>query len=104
MRDVYILGVGQTKRGWWPQRNRGSLAAEAAFAATDDAQIEMDKVQQGWFGHYNPSASMQTTSGQVVVEALGLSAQAGVRNVEQACATGGIALHDARLAVGSRAA
>jgi acetyl-CoA acetyltransferase len=77
MRDVYILGVGQTKRGWFPQRSLGSLAAEAGFAATDDAQIEMDKVQQGWFGHYNPTASMQITSGQVVVEALGLSAKAG---------------------------
>ena len=103
MRDVYILGVGQTKRGWWPERSLGSLAAEAGFAAVDDAQIEMDKVQQGWFGHYNPTASMQITSGQVVVEALGLSAKAGVRNVEHGCATGGVALHDARLAVASGA-
>lgn len=103
MRDVYILGVGQTKRGWWPERNLGSLAAEAGFAATDDAGIEMGEVEQGWFGHYNPSASQQTTSGQVIVEALGLSAKAGVRNVEHACATGGVALHDARLAVASGA-
>ena len=85
MRDVYILGVGQTKRGWWPERNLGSLTAEAAFAAVDDAEIEMTEVQQGWFGHYNPSASQQTTSGQVIVEAIGLSAKAGVRNVEHAC-------------------
>jgi acetyl-CoA acetyltransferase len=77
MRDVYILGVGQTKRGWWPARSLGSLAAEAGWAAVDDAGIEMSKVEQGWFGHYNPSASQQTTSGQVIVEALGLSAKAG---------------------------
>jgi acetyl-CoA C-acetyltransferase len=101
MRDVYILGVGQTRRGWWPARSLGSLAAEAGWAAVEDAGIEMSQIEQGWFGHYNPSASQQTTSGQVVVEALGLSARAGVRNVEHACATGGIALHDARLAVAS---
>lgn len=101
MRDVYILGVGQTKRGWWPRRSLGSLAAEAAWAAVDDARIEMTQIEQGWFGHYNPSASQQTTCGQVVVEAIGMSSKAGVRNVEHACATGGIALHDARLAIAS---
>lgn len=103
MRDAYIIGVGQTKRGWWPGRSLGNLVAEAGYAATDDANIEMHKVEQAWFGHYNPTASQQTTSGQVVVEALGLSARAGVRNVEHACATGGIALHDGRLAIASGA-
>jgi acetyl-CoA acetyltransferase len=103
MRDVYIIGVGQTNRGWFPGRSLGSLAAEAGYAATDDANVEMQEVEQAWFGHYHPSASQQTTSGQVVVEALGLSAKAGVRNVEHACATSGVALHDARLAVASGA-
>src|SRR5450756_1815062 len=73
MRDVYILGVGQTKRGWFPERGLGSLVAEAGFKATDDAGILMTKVEQVWFGHYHPAASLQFTSGQVVCEALGLS-------------------------------
>src|SRR5450756_3234378 len=49
MRDVYILGVGQTKRGWFPERGLGSLVAEAGFKATDDAGIPMTKVEQVWF-------------------------------------------------------
>jgi len=103
MRDVYILGVGQTKRGWFPERGLGSLVAEAGFKATDDAGIPMTKVEQVWFGHYHPAASLQFTSGQVVCEALGLSGKAGVRNIEHGCATGSVAMHDARLAVASGA-
>ena len=41
MRDVYIIGVGQTKRGWFPGRGLASLAAEAGYAATDDADVPM---------------------------------------------------------------
>lgn len=103
MRDVYILGVGQTNRGWFPDRGLGSLVAEAGFKATEDAGIPMNKVEQVWFGHYHESASLQFTSGQIVCEAFGLSGVAGARNVEHGCATGAVALHDARLAVASGA-
>src|SRR5450756_3111398 len=79
---------------------RPPRSTQSRSSAASDVYKRQEQV---WFGHYHPAASLQFTSGQVVCEALGLSGKAGVRNIEHGCATGSVAMHDARLAVASGA-
>lgn len=54
-----------------------------------------------WLSHYPTLSDMQMTAGLVVVDTLGVSGRMGCICVEQACTSGGQALHDAWLAVAS---
>ena len=101
MEKVYILGVGQTDRGFFPDLDMVDLSQEAAFSALTDAGLEMAEVKHVWLGRYPPTSDMQFTAGQVVVDALGISVQAACTVVEEACATSGHAMHNAFLGIAS---
>src|SRR3990172_154892 len=101
MKKVYILCVGQTNRGFFPERDMPDLCQEAAFSALADAGLEMAEVQHVWLGRYPSTSDMQFTAGQVMVDALGVSVQAACTVVEEACATSGHAMHNAFLGISS---
>lgn len=101
MKRVYILGVGQTQRGFFPDKSMPELCVEAAFEALADARLEMRDIQYVWLGRYPPTCDMQFTAGQVMVDALGVSVQAACTVVEEACATSGHAIHNAFLGIAS---
>ena len=101
MRKVCILGVGQTQRGFHPDKGMADLCVEAAFEAIEDAGLEMKQVQYVWLGRYPPTCDMQFTAGQVMVDALGLAVNTACTVTEEACATSGHALHNAFMGIGS---
>lgn len=100
-RSVYILGVGQTKRGFFPRKDVRELIVEATYAALNDAGLDIADIEHVLAGHYASSVDGQLTMGQIVVDALGLSAKVACIHVEEACVTSAQAMHDGILAVAS---
>lgn len=94
--DALIVGVGMTPFGKHLDRSIKSLAAEAVDAAMADAGISVADVQVAFSG--NAVAGVMTGQemirGQVVLHPLGFG-DIPVINVENACATGSTALHQA---------
>ena len=99
MGKAYIIGYGQTKCGFFGHRDMRSLISEAYIKAIDYSGIDPGDIQQMWLSHYPKHADMQMTAGQVAIEAVGLGSRVGCICVEQACASGGQAIHDASLAI-----
>ncbi len=99
MSKAYILGYGQTKCGFYAARDMRSLISEAYLKAVKYAGIDPGDIQQMWLSHYPKEADMQATAGQVAIEAVGLGSRVGCITIEQACTSGGQAMHDASLAI-----
>ena len=51
MRDVYILGVGTTLCGRFPEKGAHILGREAAWAAIQDAEINPRDIEIVFCGH-----------------------------------------------------
>lgn len=100
MRDSYIAGVGMTSFGRFLDRGIKELSAEAIRDALRDAAVAQPDVQAVFFG--NAIAGLITGQecirGQTVTHAMGFDT-VPVTNVENACASGGSALHLAWSAV-----
>ncbi len=103
MREVAIIGVGQTKYGEHWTKSLRDLAVEAGLKAVEDAGISGRDIQAIFGG--NMSAG--TVVGQDHVAAI-LADFAGLigndlaaMRVESACASGGAALHTGYMAVAS---
>ncbi len=102
--QVYIIGVGMTPFGRWPDKGVKDLAAEAAAEALADAGLERDVIQAAWFSNstWGYFCGQGCIRGQVVLASMGWGGLA-VTNVENACAGGSTALHGAWLGVASGA-
>ena len=101
MRDVFIVGVGQTPVGEHWDRGLRELGAEAVRAALDDAGLETaDALYVGNMlggcvnGQENVATLVADAAGLLPVEAL---------KIEAACASGGAAVRAAALAVAAGA-
>jgi acetyl-CoA C-acetyltransferase len=101
MRDVAIIGVGQTPVGEHWESSLRMLGADAVHAALEDAGIrQIDALYVG--NAYGSSYSSQTQLGVLIADYAGLS---GIEayTVEAGDASGGAALRTAYLAVASGA-
>lgn len=100
MRKTVIRGVGMTPFGRFPDKGIKDLGREAIEGALADAGIERDDVQAVFFA--NAAAGLTTGQecirGETVTHAMGFGS-IPVNNVENACASGGNALHLAWSAV-----
>jgi len=101
MRDVAIIGVGQTAVGEHWDRSLGDLANEAIAGARQDAGVErLDALFVGNMlsgelaGQENLATHLADAAGLLPIEAV---------KIEAACASGGAALRAAYLAVASGA-
>jgi acetyl-CoA C-acetyltransferase len=99
MRDVSIIGVGQTPvREHWAKGLR-ELAVDALLAAMQDAHVEdVDALYVG--NMLSGELTRQEHLGALLADQLGLSGIAAMK-VEAACGAGGSAVHAAYLAVAS---
>lgn len=99
MRDVSIIGVGQTPvREHWDKSLR-ELAVNAILAALKDAHVEdVDAIYVG--NMLSGELTRQEHLGALIADHLGMSGVAAMK-VEAACGAGGTALHAAHLAVAS---
>jgi len=99
MRDVSIIGVGQTPvREHWEKGLR-QLAVNAILAALKDAHV--DQVDAIYVGNMlSGELTRQEHLGALIADQLGMSGVAAMK-VEAACGAGGSAIHAGYLAVAS---
>ena len=99
MREVAILGVGQTKVDEQWEKSLREIGGEAAFAALQDAQ--MDKVEALFVGNMlSPLVSNQNQLGALLADWTGLWGHEAVK-IEAACGSGAAAFRAGLMAVGS---
>jgi acetyl-CoA C-acetyltransferase len=99
MRQVAILGIGQTKIDEHWDLSLREIGGNAAFASMQDAG--MDKVDSLFVGNMlSPLVSAQNQLGAFLSDWLGLWGQESVK-VEAACASGAAALRAGLMAVAS---
>ncbi|MDL5159660.1 thiolase family protein [Actinomycetospora termitidis] len=102
LRPVHVVGVATTRFGKHLDRTLGSLTEEAVAGALADAGLSVDAVGTAVFS--NAAAGVlcgqEMIRGQVALKGTGL-AGIPVVNTENACASGGSAVHLAWLAVAS---
>ncbi len=103
MRDVAIIGVGQTKYGERWDMSLRKLAVEAGLKAIEDAGIYAKDIEAIYGGNMSSSAvSLQEHVGALISDYSGLAEMniPAIR-VESASASGAAAMHEGFLAVAS---
>jgi acetyl-CoA C-acetyltransferase len=96
MRDVYIVGWGQTDVGELWDRSLGSLAAQAAHMALPPGEESPDCIVVG--NMLSGELASQENLGAYVADVVGLGGTEAVK-VEAACGAGGAALREGYLRV-----
>lgn len=88
MRDVYVLGIGQTIFGKHPDKTVNDLGAAAALAAIRDAEISPKEFQTAYCGTlYSPLTPVESILLRLGVDRIPMY------TVENACASGSSAVH-----------
>ena len=90
LRDVYIIGVGQTPCGKYPTKAAHVLGREASWAAIKDSGIYARDIEIGFCGHVYQGMGV----GQRTLKDIGLVGQP-VINVEGACGSGTLSFWEA---------
>jgi acetyl-CoA C-acetyltransferase len=99
MRDVAVIGIGQTKIDEHWDLSLKELAGSAIFAALADAEIP--RVESLFVGNMmSGSANKQQHLGSFIADWVGMRYQEGVR-IEAACSSGAAAFRSAIMAVAS---
>src|SRR5689334_23901870 len=103
--DVWVVGVGMTAFGVHPQTSVKALTREAVTGALSDAGAGLGDVQAAYFGNtcQDVLEGQVVVAGQMALRSMGFE-RIPVVNVENACATGATALHQAVMHVRSGAA
>jgi len=101
MRNVYVIGVGMTPiREHWDKSLR-NLLAEAIARSADDAGISLRDIESIYVGNMSSGYLQgQEHIGALVATQLGLIGVPACK-IEAACASGGMAFHQAFLSVAS---
>lgn len=94
MNDCFVIGVGTTKFGRYPQRSVESLAGEAVRIALNDAQVAWRDVQQFYATHVQQGVA----AGQRAMKEIGPSG-IPVMNIENCAAAGSTAIREAAFAI-----
>lgn len=104
MRDVYVVAVGMTPFGKYPERQIKQLTAEAVQRLLADSPIPLEGIEAAWMSNsgWGMNTGQHCIRGQVALAPLGFEG-IPVMNVENACAGGSSALHGAFLGVASGA-
>ncbi len=99
MRNVYVLGAGITKYGKSTLTGR-ELALEASRKAIDEAGISATDIEAGFVGNAFSISEKQGHMGPIVMSGLGIP-DAPASTIESACASGGSAMREGWVNVGS---
>ncbi len=102
MRKVYVIGIGMTRFGKFPEKNVLDLGQEACFKAIQDANIDPKAIQVAYAGHARTGQLQQRESGvgQSVLWNLGISG-IPISGVANFCSSGSTAFREAWIAVAS---
>ncbi|HYF57626.1 MAG TPA: thiolase family protein [Burkholderiaceae bacterium] len=96
MSDIYVVGVGMTPWGKFLDRSVKDLARASVGAALADAGLERGDVEVAFFANAGQSAieGQFMVGGQIALRDMGIGG-IPVTNVENACASGSTAFHQA---------
>jgi len=94
MTEAYIIGVGHTKFGKFPDRPHYDFGREAVITAVKDAGVDHRDIQAGYAGNVTGG----TTPGQKLFKQLGMTGMP-IINVENTCSSGATAVHLAYRAI-----
>ena len=83
MRQVYVLGIGQSEFGKFPDLRAVDLGTTAVMRAVNDAGIDPRKIEVAYCGR----AVDGSTTAQDIMKNVGVT-QIEMNNVENACASG----------------
>jgi acetyl-CoA C-acetyltransferase/acetyl-CoA acyltransferase len=104
MREVAIIGAGQTRFGNFIDRGAGELFAEALTEALEnvDKGLALKEIQEIYIGSLGVGGGQLGNFSSMITDHVGLSGIPAVR-IENACASSGFAFRSAILAVASGA-
>ena len=88
MREVAVIGIGQTKFGRFPEIRAEQLAQEAVGAALKDSGIPAKDIQVA----YTARSRQASTDSQIILKSFGIVDREMI-NVQNACAGGSTAVH-----------
>ena len=93
MTDVYIVGVGMTPLGKFPEKSVKDLTRQAVMAALEDAGCAQGEVEAAWFANTRQAMmeGQNTIRGQCALRSMGFEG-IPIANVENACASSSTAL------------
>jgi len=93
MTEVYIVGIGMTGLGKFPDRSVKGLTDEAVSLALKDAETDLTTIEAAWFSNTRQALleGQNTIRGQCALRPLGFQG-IPIANVENACASGSTAL------------
>jgi acetyl-CoA acyltransferase len=96
MSDIYVVGVGMTPWGKFLDQSVKDLARSAVLGALSDAGIERREIEVAYFANAGQSAieGQFMVGGQIALRDMGIGG-IPVTNVENACASGSTAFHQA---------
>lgn len=96
MSDIYVVGVGMTPWGKFLDQSVKDLARSAVLGALADAGIERREIEVAYFANAGQSAieGQFMVGGQIALRDMGIGG-IPVTNVENACASGSTAFHQA---------
>jgi acetyl-CoA acyltransferase len=102
MADAFITGVGFHPFGKIPHKTLKQIAAEAALAALDDAGLDPDGIDAAFCANAYAGllTGQESIRGETWLRTLGVGG-IPIFNVENACASGGAAVHLATIAARS---
>lgn len=88
MEDVYVIGVGMTRFGKWPEESIKTLCKKAVTAACEHAGIGPKDIETAAVGNafQGIATGQESIRGQVVLRPMGIG-DIPVFNVENACAS-----------------
>ena len=103
MREVAIIGAGQTKYGEHWEKSLRDLAVEAGLKALEDANITAEDIQAIFGGNMSAGSFVgQDHVGALIADFAGLAeTHVPAMRIESACASGAAALHAGFMAVAS---
>src|SRR5919108_6644042 len=102
MKNVSVIGIGRTKYGVFKEKTLLDLAMEAGKKAMEDAGITPDEIDAFYLGNFAGTDFVnQNHLAPYVGAILGLKRNVPCTHIENACASGGSAVREGILAIGS---
>jgi len=99
MKDVYVIGVDTLRFGKYLEKSIKDLTARTTTACLKDAGLEKEDIQALWFSNSGWGERGQSSiRGQVALRPMGID-EIPITNVENACAGGSTAFHQAWMGV-----
>ena len=96
MTDIYIVGIGMTPLGKFPDKSVKQLTDDAVSTALSDAGAKLEDIEAAWFSNTRQGMmeGQNTVRGQCALRSMGFQS-IPIVNVENACCSSSTGLNQA---------